>query len=311
MAKRTRSPVERYHDRVAGLYDTIYDGDPYWEAVFRLTWRNILRHLPKDHSARCLDVGAGTGRWGLRLARAGYATDFLDISQNMLDQIAAKLAALGKPFRHIDCLRENVMVDPAAARTSAAQTTAASRTAAAALAEPGALWHASIDDMTGLPAESYDFIVGQGDPLNCAEKPGRAFKELARLLRPGGVLLLSVDNRLQGIYHYFREGDVDGLEEFLRTGRTRWITDVEEERYVLTMFTPGQIRAMCRERGLELLGLIGKTVLPLRRFKELLEDREKRERLLKLEESLQQEEALFANAAHLEFAARKPLPPRA
>lgn len=290
MAKRPRSPVERYHDRVAGLYDTIYDGDPYWEAVFRLTWRNILRHLPKNHSARCLDVGAGTGRWGLRLARGGYATDFLDISQNMLDQIAAKLSALGRPFRHVERMREDAAQTPAAA---------------VELAEPGILWHASIDDMSALPAEGYDFIIGQGDPLNCAEKPGRAFKELVRLLRPGGVLLLSVDNRLQGIYHYFNAGDIDGLEEFLRTGRTRWITDVEEERYTLTMFTPGQIRAMCRERGLELLGLIGKTVLPLRRFKDLLHDREKRERLLKLEESLHHEEALFANAAHLEFAARK------
>ncbi len=290
MARRNRPPVESYHDRVAGLYDTIYDGDPYWEAVFRLTWRNALRHLPKDHSTRCLDVGAGTGRWGMRLAKAGYPTDFLDISQKMLDQIAMKLAALGKPFSQIDLMGEG----RAGTAVSASETGA------------GLLWHASIDDLSGLPAESYDFLIGQGDPLNCAEKPGRAFKELARILKPGGVMLMSVDNRLQGMYQYFKEGDVAGLEEFLRIGRTRWITDVEDERFQLTMFTPGQIRAMCRERGLELLSLIGKTVLPLRRFKELLADGEKRDALMRLEESLHGEEALLANAAHLEFAARKP-----
>jgi ribosomal protein L11 methyltransferase len=71
MARRNRSPVERYHDRVAGLYDTIYDGDPYWDAVFHLTWRNILRHLPKDHAARCLDVGCGTGILSLAFLRLG------------------------------------------------------------------------------------------------------------------------------------------------------------------------------------------------------------------------------------------------
>lgn len=289
MARRERSRVERYHDRVAGLYDTIYDGDPYWEVVFHLTWRNMLRHLPKDLSARCLDVGCGTGRWGMRLTRAGYRTDFLDISQKMLDQAANKLASLGRRFSMRDCMREDAVPAPDLPDR-----------------EGAVLWHASIDDLSRLPAESYGFVVGQGDPLNCADKPARAFKQLARLLRPGGVMVMSVDNRLQGIYHYFKDGDVKGLEEFLRTGRTRWVTDDEAEQYPMIMFTPGQIRAMCRDRGLELCGLIGKTVLPLRRFRELLADREKRDLLVKMEESLQCEEAMFANAAHLEFAARRP-----
>ena len=289
MAKRNRTAVEQYHDRVAGLYDTIYDGDPYWEVVFQLTWRNVMRYLPKSLSTRCLDVGCGTGRWGMRLAKAGYPTDFLDISQKMLDQVANKLETLGKPWQMLDCLREDAVLR---------------------LPEPdwrsGLLWHATIDDLSAIPAESYDFLVGQGDPLNCALKPARAFKEMARILRPGGVMLMAVDNRLQGIYHYFKDGDIAGLETFLRTGRTNWVTDNPDEQYPLTMFTPGQIRAMCRERGLELVSLIGKTVLPLRRFKELLSEPAKRETLFKLEESLHAEEALLANAAHLEFAARKP-----
>jgi SAM-dependent methyltransferase len=280
--------VETYHDRVAGLYDTIYDGDPYWEMVFAITWRNILRYLPKDAGSRCLDVGCGTGRWGMRLAKGGYPTDFLDISQKMLDKVAGKLERLGRPFRLVECMGDE---PPAAVDAGGGAM----------------LWHASIDDMAALPGEGYDFIVGQGDPLNSAARPARAFKELARLLRPGGVMVMAVDNRLQGMYHYFKEGDVAGLEEFLRTGKTRWVTDNPEEQYPLTMFTPGQLRGMARERGLEFLGMIGKTVLPLRRFRELLEDTEKREALLRMEESLHGEEALFANAAHLEFAVRKPV----
>lgn len=290
MAKRARSPVEAYHDRVAGLYDTIYDGDPYWEAVFQLTWRNILRHLPKDLSTRCLDVGCGTGRWGLRLLKAGYRTDFLDISQKMLDQVANKLEGMGRPWRDVGLMSGD----------------AAPVAAPAPEGVESFLWHAGVDNLSGLPSGSYGFLVGQGDPLNCAEKPGRAFKELARLLAPGGVMVMSVDNRLQGIYHYFQDGDVAGLADFLRTGKTRWVTDDPAEQYPMTMFTPGQIRAMCRERGLELLGMIGKTALPLRRFKALLEDPDKRAELMRIEESLHAEEALFANAAHLEFAARKP-----
>ena len=293
MAKRDRTPVELYHDRVAGLYDTIYDGDPYWEVVFRLTWKNILRYLPKDLSARCLDVGCGTGRWGMRLVIAGYPTDYLDISQKMLDKVAKKLDALGKPWRDAD-----LMAPASASRPAAIPPPEGAESV---------LWHVSVDDLSGLPAESYDFLVGQGDPLNCAERPGKAFKELSRLLRPGGIMVMSVDNRLQGIYHYFQTGDVPALGEFLRTGKTKWVTDDPTEQYPMTMFTPGQIRAMCRERGLELVGMIGKTVLPLRRFKALLEEPDQRAELMRIEESLHAEEALFANAAHLEFAARKPV----
>lgn len=293
MAKRNRTPVEQYHDRVAGLYDTIYDNDPYWEIVFQITWKNILRYLPKSTSTHCLDIGCGTGRWGTRLLKSGYPTDFLDISQKMLDQTATKLERLGKPYRLVNCMHEDPMGQRLAPVTPSM--------------DESILWHDTIDNMKSIPSGSYDFIVGQGDPLNCALRPMRSLKELTRLLKPGGTLLLSVDNRLQGIYHYFKDGDVAGLEEFLRTGKTRWVTDNQQEQYQLTMFTPGQIRAMCRERGLEFLGMIGKTVLPLRRFRALLEDSEKRDALAKMEESLNGEEALFANAAHLEFAARKPL----
>ena len=56
-----------------------------------------------------------------------------------------------------------------------------------------------------------------------------------------------------------------------------------------------------------MVSIIGKTVLPLRRFQEQLRDREVRERLIKLEEKLHGREACLGCAAHLEFVARKPL----
>ena len=286
MARRGKPAAEVYHDRVAGIYDTIYDGDSYWEAVFDLTWRNITRHLPRDLGTRCLDIGCGTGRWGLKLMRSGYRVDFLDISGKMLDQVAKKLSALGIPWRVAEAMPGSL--GPIPPLSQGVST----------------LWHATVDDVSALPAGTYGFLVGQGDPLCAAEKPERAMKGLTKLLAPGGVMVMSVDNRLQGIYHFLKEGDVAGLERFLRTGKTEWVTDEAAERYPLTMFTPEGIRGMCRTRGLTLLGLIGKTVLPLRRFKALLSDPAKREALLRLEESWHGEEAMLANAAHLDFAAR-------
>lgn len=271
MARHDKPPVEKYHDRVAGIYDTIYDGSPYWDVVFEITWRHVTRHLPRDMSIRCLDVGCGTGRWGLKLIKSGYQCDFLDISNLMLEQVRKKIAKM-EPAPNF---------------------------------EPE-YFHMSVDDMAELGRDRWDFIIGQGDPLNCAQKPERAFKGMVKTLRPGGVVAMSVDNALAGIFHYFKSGDIDELAKFVKTGRTSWITDDESEQYPIKMFSPKEIRSLCEARGLELLSLIGKTVLPLRRFRELLADPEKRVKLTRLEESLNSDEAMFGSAAHLEFIARKP-----
>ena len=158
MAKNDKEAVEKYHDRVAGIYDTIYDGSPYWEAVFEITWRHMLKFLPRDMSTKCLDIGCGTGRWGLRILKSGYECDFLDISQKMIDQVSKKIAKIPNPSY-----------------------------------EPK-LYHTSIASMKMIENESYDYIVGQGDPLGSAGKPERTLKELTRILRPNGIIVMSVDN---------------------------------------------------------------------------------------------------------------------
>lgn len=272
MPKKQRSPVEKYHDRVAGLYDTIYDGNPYWETVFEITWRHMMKHIPRDQTIRCLDIGCGTGRWGLRLLKSGYRVDFLDISQKMIDQVGKKLDK-----------REG--------------------------SDDARLYCSGIDDLSMIESGTYGFLIGQGDPLCSAERPERAMKELTRILAPGGVMIQSVDNVYGGMRHFLKQGDIDGLEAFLKNGRTTWVTDDPAEQYPITAFTPETIRRMLAARGLELLSLIGKTTLPLRRFQDLLKNRESRARMIRLEEKLHAHEAMLGCAAHLEFAARKPTAP--
>src|SRR6266478_2175845 len=85
-----RDASRRYHDRVARQYDSIYD-DPYWEFHDELTWRAVKPHLPRDATAHCLDLGCGTGKWGLKLLKSGFATTFVDHAANMIEQTRAKL----------------------------------------------------------------------------------------------------------------------------------------------------------------------------------------------------------------------------
>src|SRR5688500_12328827 len=93
---RDRDRSRRYHDRVARQYDSIYD-DPYWHFHDELTWRLIKPHLPRDTSAACCDLGCGTGKWGLKLLKSGFATTFVDHSAAMIEQVREKLADMGEP----------------------------------------------------------------------------------------------------------------------------------------------------------------------------------------------------------------------
>src|SRR5476649_1479298 len=89
-----RDASRRYHDRVARQYDSIYE-DPYWEFHDELTWRLIKPHLPTNAVAACADLGCGTGKWGLKLIKSGFATNFVDYAGAMIEQVREKVTALG------------------------------------------------------------------------------------------------------------------------------------------------------------------------------------------------------------------------
>src|SRR5512142_1441265 len=90
-----RDASRRYHDRVAGRYDQIYD-DLYWEFHDTLTWESIRPHIPRDLSALCLDLGCGTGKWGLKLLKTGLATTFVDNAAAMVEQARRKTEEMGE-----------------------------------------------------------------------------------------------------------------------------------------------------------------------------------------------------------------------
>lgn len=259
----------RYHDRVARKYDQIY-ADALWDFHDQITWRLIKPHLPTDLSSRCADLGCGTGKWGLKLLKSGFATTFLDHSQGMIDQLSATLQQLG----------------PKAHKTTAVV---------------GDIVH-----MPQLPSETFKLILAMGDPLSICSDPPRAVREFARILCPGGVVVATADNRLGSIDHYIEKGNLDDLESFIRSGRTRWLTDHEDERFELTTFTPAQLRRLFEAAGLEVLNLTGKTILPIRRNRKLLEYPHAMERLIRLEIELQKDPAAAGRCGHLQIAARKP-----
>ena len=259
----------RYHDRVARQYDSIYD-DPYWHFHDELTWRMIKPYLPRDLTggAACCDLGCGTGKWGLKLLKSGFATTFVDHSAAMIEQVREKLAD-----------------NPRAKKAT--------------------LLVADIVDMPALPAEHFSLIVAMGDPLSICSNPLRAAREMQRITKSGGIVIATADNKLAALDHFVERGNLDALEAFVRTGRTQWLTADEREQFELTTFTPASLRKLFEKSGFDVIVVEGKTLVPVRNNKHLFTHERAVERLLKLEEELSRDPAAAARAGHLQIVARR------
>jgi hypothetical protein len=128
-----------------------------------------------------------------------------------------------------------------------------------------------------------------------------------RVSAPGGVVIATADNKLAALDHYVERGNLDALEAFVREGRTQWLTADERERFELTTFTPASLRRLFERAGMEVIGVEGKTIIPVRQNKHLLTHPDAVARLIKLEEHLSSDPAAAARAGHLQIVARRPL----
>jgi len=151
-AEAIRDANVRYHDLAASHYDSkwgiTYDAVGQSQVIGKL--RKALGHEPRRY-ARALEIGAGTGYFSLNLLRARVAGEVVatDISPGMLRSLERSARELG--------LSERVSTE--------------------------------VTEASELPFEddSFDLVFGHA-VLHHLPDLDRAFREFARVLRPGGVL---------------------------------------------------------------------------------------------------------------------------
>jgi ubiquinone/menaquinone biosynthesis C-methylase UbiE len=105
LSKNSQELVRRYFDREAERFDAIYEGDKplVQRAVDRLfrgvileRFRLICALAPLPTPWSVLDVGCGSGRYALALARAGAARVVgVDVSATMIDLARKEAVAAG------------------------------------------------------------------------------------------------------------------------------------------------------------------------------------------------------------------------
>jgi ubiquinone/menaquinone biosynthesis C-methylase UbiE len=172
-------------------------------------------------------------------------------------------------------------------------------------AKKATLLVADIIDLSAIPDQQLSLTVAMGDPLSICSDPQRAANEMFRATRPGGVVIATADNKLAAIDHYLDRGNLDALEDFLKTGRTRWLTPDEREQFELTTFTPHTLRKLFDRSGFEVIDLVGKPVIPVRQNKKLLDHPDAINRVLKLEQELMKDPTTAARSTHLQITARR------
>ncbi len=267
-----RDPNEKYHDHVASIYDDMYKRSPYWSFYHALSWNHVKEHLPRDLAVEVHDVGCGTGIYGLKFLKAGFRVFFSDLSARMLDVARRKVEEAG-------------------------------------FLERAEFMKLDMTDMGPIADGRFGFLCAQGDPLSLCSDARKAMREVARTLAPGGVAVLSVDNRVVCYEHFLEKGDLAGLIDFHKRGIITWLAKRKDERFPCRTFSPVELEALAAFARLEVVSLIGKTVLPLRKHTALLENDRAVKELLRIERKLGAVESNLGRASHLQIVVRKPAAP--
>lgn len=158
-ASAEQSVTNEYFASEAGFWNAIYEGKDVYSLVHRERQERALawvRSLGLPTGARALDAGCGAGHASVALARTGLSVDAVDPVEEMVELAQRNAEAAG--------VGEQVGV-----RRGDAQ-------------------QLPYGDAT------FDLAIALG-MLPWAEAPAAAVRELGRVLRPGGRLIVSVDNR--------------------------------------------------------------------------------------------------------------------
>ena len=162
-AEQPDQPEELFDfDASARTWDTLYDASNFDSvAYYRPRLERTLAwvdSLALPVDARVLEIGFGAGRTAIALAQRGLLVTGFDTSQRMLEHTAQRVARYGLSTRV----------------------------------------RLGVGDAHALDAEDagFDLVVALG-VLPWVERPGWCVREMARVTRPGGHVIASVNNRRQ------------------------------------------------------------------------------------------------------------------
>lgn len=256
-----------YYNDIAHLYDSQYE-EPYWKLYHLLTER-LIERLIKRHQLitglNVLDLGSGTGLWMEYFVERGDRVTCLEPSENMIEMIQIKAQALEKEVQIISGICEQLPMD----------------------------------------VNTFDLVNAQGDVFSYALNPSEGINEAYRVLKPGGLLIGSVDSLYAFLNDSISVGDFNTFKKLLK-GKKSQIGNNEISHYVFdtTLFTPDDLQALLSKVGFEEIEIGGKVVFGPYEEEVIIDQMDL---IAEYEERQVFTKELIGKAEHLHFSARKPL----
>lgn len=231
-----KEEIRNIYNRLATEYDERIPGSGPADELFTATESAFLLDRVQP-GEHVLDIGCGTGRFTVPMAESGAQVSGLDLSQGMLDVLGAKLSDKGLKAD----LRQGDM------------------------------------SRMPFPDNSFDVVTSMLALMHVplADRPA-VFREVSRVLKPGGRMLLGVKN---GIFERLFTGDRFATVD---------ITDVDNKRLIFTgtgdgkqgnefeaawySFTPQELNLLFGRVGMTVTNIQGNIPLGVWLAQEVLAD---------------------------------------
>ncbi len=237
------------------------------------------RHLATGD--RVLDAGCGPGRFSITAARLGARVTVLDLSESQLQIAREKIGQAG--------LIENVED----------------------------FVHGDITDLSVFPDGRFDVVICYGGALSyVCERRHEAAAELARVVRPGGMILISVMCRYGASLNLVRRPSMPILKDAVGWNVWGVIEDGDLDGFPsaqvgmlhppMHMFTSEELRDFLP--GCDVLEIAGSNVTAYEgsaAIEEVFEDPQAWETAVRLERELSGRPGLVDTGSHIIMAARR------
>ncbi|MFH1211423.1 MAG: class I SAM-dependent methyltransferase [Candidatus Woesearchaeota archaeon] len=229
----------------------------------------ILKYLP-NRKIKILDAGGGIGRFSIPLAKKENLVVLSDISQVMLEN--AEIIAKKNKIKNIQFVKE------------------------------------SVTDMKNQNNNSFDVVLAMNAILDYCENHDKALKEIFRVLKPGGVLIGSVNNRF--IYcteHELNDGNFKLFRKSMDSG-DRFISWRIKKGHWTHEFTLDELNKSIKARGFRIVKVLGVfNLLGKYAQQDWLKDRSMRKKLFLLQIQYAEKEEYVNNSTDYFFVAKKPM----
>lgn len=260
------SKSTKFYNETAQQYEREYQ-TPYWSLYHEVTWEHIKKYLPKDKKYPILDAGGGTGFWSRKLAKLGFNVVCADIAEEMLE--VGKKIVKDIPFAN----KINFVTS-------------------------------DIANMKEFKDNSFSMVLSEGDPVGYCGNPQKAIKELARVTRKGGVIIVSVDSLFYAIGRILNDKKFKLLPKLLETHISYFIGQCPQYNFLAE-----ELRELYSQNNIFVDSIIGKTVftrsMPKDKINELLTNKSFYKQVLQLELRFNSEPSVVGFANHIEIAGIK------